>query len=1032
MSEFKPTDIGTRQRIESDLDQTFAVSAGAGTGKTTLLVNRYIALVREKKISPSEIVAITFTIKAAAELRERIVNQMEKLSMREAIQQFESAPIGTIHSFCATVLKRFAIESGLDPHFKQMDTIERLDFLKTTFRTWFGSAVEETLAFQKFKLTGFGFSHVQQMAFQLYQYRDLVDTIQIESQPIIKERIDTLAQKIKTILKFGTEFCTDMTDPGYEAMLRLNQDLANIQNVSIDEAMKIILREEPIKKKGRQDSWRDKTCGKQFQDQVKELAIQLQSLQQDYASELLKKLIEWLKGFLQFVEDEKQIKSVLDFDDLLLLTRNLVRDNVQVRQALQNQFKYFLIDEFQDTDPIQAEIFWTLARNESGASNKFSYDDDLIKGKIFTVGDVCQSIYRFRNASVETYRESTVSLQRRGELVHIVQNFRSNPRILSALNPFFANLLQEDFQSLSSLPEESWNDKALHVLKPLDGENLKTQIRRHEAISIASHIDHLVKSETQIYDYKKKTTRAITYADVAILFPASTGLDLYETCLRDMSVPFSLYRSDSFFQTLEIRSVLHVLAAVLFPFDKLKVVEALSSLWMGFSFNDLALTKKTFGTFDYRVIDAKKLPSHLAIHIESLQHLHQSLNTSTPTELIDHIYFHLQTHQNANVCFNKDQVIQNLNKLVWLAQDFENQHGYSIFEFDKWITDLSNHSDEVTEARVPTQPNTVQIMTIHQSKGLEFPVVFVANLASETNRNRNTWVANRFYNTLEFRLGNKESLIKTKNFDESSASENENLLQEKKRLMYVALTRAKNILVLPSPSEDDNKTFMEFIAPIFDHDAEFEVFSYASDTKPKKQSLQIKEPTVSRILDIGFLNKIPKGYARTTATEEKGGSLTTSKNKYAFIQRPKLGIAFHAYVERYSKPKIQEALIQQIVTEHGIENQKDELQKLVTTYLNSDLHDRMQKSKQVLKEIPFSYFQDGILYEGYIDLIFEEQEGWTIVDLKTDQITEPQLEERTMFYSKQLSIYETAMKQVDIKIKDKILYFARLDKIVSL
>ncbi len=1030
MSEFKPSDHLVRQRIEVDLDQTFAVSAGAGTGKTTLLVNRYIALLREKKVSPSEIVAITFTIKAAAELRERIVSKMEELNMREAIQQFESAPIGTIHSFCATVLKRFAIESGLDPHFKQLDTIDRLDFLKSTFRTWFGKSVEETVAFQKFKLTGFGFSHVQQIAFQLYQYRDLIDSIKIEWNPITKERIDILSQNVKAILHFGNEFCTDMTDPGYEAILRLSQDLKNIQDLPVDEAMKIILREEPIKKKGRQDSWSNKTFGKQFQDQVKELALTLQSLQQDYSSQLLKNLIEWLKGFLQFAENEKRIKSVLDFDDLLLLTRNLVRDHPQVRGALQNQFKYFLIDEFQDTDSIQTEIFWTLARNESQTSGKFSYENDLIAGKIFTVGDVCQSIYRFRNASVETYRESTTSLQRRGELVRIVQNFRSNPRILNTLNPFFMSLLQDDFESLSTLPEESWNEKALHVLQPLDGINKKHMVRRHEAISIASHIDHLVRSETQIYDYKKKISRPINYGDVAILFPVATSLNLYETCLRDMAVPFSLYRSDSFFQTFEIRSVLHVFGAILFPFDQLKVVEALSSFWMGFSFNDLTFIKKTFGSFDYRDIDIKKIPTHLFTQIETLHHLQQTASAATPSELIERILDRLQTHQNAKVCFNQDQVLQNLNKLRWMAHDFENKHSHSVFEFDQWITDLSNNSDEVTEARVPTQPNTTQIMTIHQSKGLEFPVVFVANLASPINRNRSTWVANRFHQSLEFRLGNKESLIKTQDFENVSSIENENLLQEKKRLMYVALTRAKNILVIPSVSEKDDKTFMEFVAPIFDQGSSFETFSYSSDKKLKQIELKTK-PNMTQIRDIEYLSKIPKGYVRTTATEEKGQSLTGSKNKYPFIQRPKLGIAFHSYVECSSKPIVQDALIQQIITEHGIETQKDELIKLVTTYLNSELYHRIQKSKQVLKEIPFSYFQDGILYEGYIDLMFEELEGFVIVDLKTDNIKESEIESRSDLYRNQLDIYAYALKNTGQTVKEKLLYFTRLNRTFS-
>ena len=248
--------------------------------------------------------------------------------------------------------------------------------------------------------------------------------------------------------------------------------------------------------------------------------------------------------------------------------------------------------------------------------------------------------------------------------------------------------------------------------------------------------------------------------------------------------------------------------------------------------------------------------------------------------------------------------------------------------------------------------------------------------------------------------------------------------------MYVALTRAKNILVIPSVSEKDDKTFMEFVAPIFDQGSSFETFSYSSDKKLKQIELKTK-PNMTQIRDIEYLSKIPKGYVRTTATEEKGQSLTGSKNKYPFIQRPKLGIAFHSYVECSSKPIVQDALIQQIITEHGIETQKDELIKLVTTYLNSELYHRIQKSKQVLKEIPFSYFQDGILYEGYIDLMFEELEGFVIVDLKTDNIKESEIESRSDLYRNQLDIYAYALKNTGQTVKEKLLYFTRLNRTFS-
>ncbi|HND86612.1 MAG TPA: 3'-5' exonuclease, partial [Pseudobdellovibrionaceae bacterium] len=336
--------------------------------------------------------------------------------------------------------------------------------------------------------------------------------------------------------------------------------------------------------------------------------------------------------------------------------------------------------------------------------------------------------------------------------------------------------------------------------------------------------------------------------------------------------------------------------------------------------------------------------------------------------------------------------------------------------------------DEITEARLPTEPNAVQLMTIHQSKGLEFSVVFVANLTSEFSSNV-TWIANRFDEALEFRIGDKHSLFKTKNFDTSKESENAFLADEKKRLMYVALTRAKNILVLPAPSEGDKKTFMEFVAPLFEHEANFESFSYTDEVK-SKTVFATKPIQKSTTLDLSYLKNIPAGLKRVTATEEKEEAITISKKPYPFLTRPKLGISFHTYIERHpmNQNEVHGEILNQIATEALID--ANDLKELAVTFLQSDLFKRIKASKNVLREIPFSYFDKDLLVEGYIDLMFEENGKWDIVDLKTDQISESELSNRASIYKNQLDIYETALKKLNMAVGKKILYFVRLDKAI--
>lgn len=1028
----QPTDQLIRERVISEVDKTISVFAGAGTGKTTLLTQRYLSLLQQKQVSPKQIVAITFTIKAAAELRERILQGLQRENMQHLTAAVETSPIGTIHSFCANVLRQFALEANLDPQFTVISELEHRTFLNEVFQSWFTQSLSKYAhIFKKTRSAEISFIKIRQLASKLYDYRDLLSRISIEPEVTKPEELQSLATEVKELYQFAMETCKDQEDKGFATIHHFNQTLMSLESEPPEDKIEALIREDLPKAPGVQKNWNTANDCKDFKAKYEMMRENLIKIQRAYAKNLFLDLTTWVKGYVVQVEQEKQNRSLLDFADLLLMTRDLLQNNTSVREQLQEQFQYFLIDEFQDTDPMQAEIFWTLARDEKKFDPKKSWNDQpLITGKLFTVGDLNQSIYRFRDASIETYQKAIESIQTQGELLDILHNFRSHPRIIKTVNDFFTKILPDHFKPL--LTHDIFiSEPAVHMLEMNEEAGRKDESRAKEAHCISAHIRHLIDSKRQIQDPRTKIERALQYKDIAMLFPAiKTSLGIYQSAFREHGIPFVAYKAGSFFETPEVHSVVVTLAALLYPFDKLAVPAALSSAWFGASLDDLAVIKSQFKTFDYREMDLTNVPDpgHANRQLKILQDLHKNILTMTPIQFVDAFMEQTNAMKHAELHVNASQVKENLRKLSWLAHDFEATHSQNINEFYQWISHLAEQSRDTTEATPSAETNAVQMMTIHTSKGLEFPVVFLANFVSKIQETSAVY-ANRFDQKLEIRIGDRDTLFKTEGFDELAEREKALAMDEKRRLLYVAMTRARDIIVVPSSIEADG--YQTLLEPLMDQAHTFKAYDYSKSDISKQEPFE-SQPKMSRILDIEFLNKIPKGYTRTTATEEKGESLTTSKNKYAFIQRPKLGIAFHAYVERSSKPKVQEALIQQIVTEHGIENQKDELTKLVTTYLNSDLYHRMQKSKQVLKEIPFSYFQDGILYEGYIDLMFEEQNGWTIVDLKTDQITESQLEERTKFYSKQLSIYETAMKQVDIKIKDKILYFARLDKIVSL
>lgn len=1024
-----PSDHSIRERVIKEVDRTLSVFAGAGTGKTTLLTKRYLSLLQKKQVSPKQIVAITFTIKAAAELRERILLGLQKENLSHLTAQVETSPIGTIHSFCSNILRQFALEANLDPQFAVISELEHRTFLSEIFQSWFNhSLAQHGHIFKTARSIGFSIAKIRTLALRLYDYRDLLDQIKIDVEKMDSRTIYPFIDKLHELYRFTMSGIKDQEDKGFQLMHGLYRSWKDMKNESEEIMVSAILREEmPKVAPGAQGNWDSANHCKEFKARYVALRESFIQIQRMYTKNLFAELIDWVKGYVAQVEQEKQNRSVLDFADLLLLTRNLLRNNPSVREQLQEQYHYFLIDEFQDTDPMQAEIFWTLARDEKKSDSKKPWHDQpLIEGKLFTVGDLNQSIYRFRDASVETYQRTIQNIQTQGELLYILHNFRSHPTIIDTVNEFFTSVLPENFKPLLT-HEITEKEPAVHSLEMKEFDR-KDDSRAFEAHSIAAHIRYLIDSKKQILDPITKVQRGINYKDVAMLFPALTSLSVYERAFREHGIPFIVYKGGAFFDTPEIHSVVVTLASLLYPFDKLSVPSALSSAWFGCSLDDLAEIQKEFKTFDYRQMDLTKVRDSVHRPLEILKTLHKDILTKTPIQFVDQFVELTQAFAHAEFRVNASQVKENLKKMNWLAHEFETTHSQNIGEFYEWLSHLSEQSRETPEATPSSESNAVQMMTIHTSKGLEFPVVFLVNFVSKIQEGSSVY-ANRFAQKLEIRMGDKDTMFKTEGFDDLAEQEKNLFMEEKKRLMYVAMTRARDIIVIPSTLEASG--YQELLEPLMEQAHKFKTFNYSEAKINPLLSLQ-PEKQMSTIVDTSFLTLIPKGLLRTTATEEKEVGLSTQSKKYAFIQKPKLGIAFHAYVERSTKSNVQDSLIQQIVIENGIENQKGELQQMVSTYLNSDLHHRIQKSKQTLKEIPFSYFQDGILFEGYIDLMFEEPEGWVIVDLKTDQVTKDTAQERANFYRDQLDIYAYALKNRNMNVKSRVLYFAKLDLIVEL
>jgi ATP-dependent helicase/nuclease subunit A len=261
----QPADQTTRDRVIQEVDRTISVFAGAGTGKTTLLTKRYLSLLQQKKVSPKQIVAITFTIKAAAELRERILQGLQDNNMTHLTAAVETSPIGTIHAFCANILRQFALEANLDPQFAVISELEHRTFLNEVFQSWFTQSLStHAPTFKKTRSAEISFTKIRQLASKLYDYRDLLPYISIERKVTKPEELAALVSDVKELYQFAMQKCKDQEDKGFATIHHFNQTLMSLEGETLDSKIEFLMREDLPKAPGVQKNWNTANDCKDF------------------------------------------------------------------------------------------------------------------------------------------------------------------------------------------------------------------------------------------------------------------------------------------------------------------------------------------------------------------------------------------------------------------------------------------------------------------------------------------------------------------------------------------------------------------------------------------------------------------------------------------------------------------------------------------------------------------------------------------------------------------------------------------------
>lgn len=802
----RPVDQDRRDRLVADFTTNYLVEAGAGTGKTTLLVERTVRAIVDLGVEPEQLVLITFMEKAAAEIVQRLEQELAERVGRpdggvgaeraaQALSRLASAKITTIHGFCLAILREFALAARVPVRFEILDAYETDRLWRETFTRWLRDTPASYRVVQDLLGYGLTMGQLETLARQAGT-RDAWPDLKVPP-PDLEGFIRRHGPEAEELAARAEQWASP-EDRGRQQMVAIRNRFRLLGQLPAEDWPRLLLHWRPkLSARGNRSNW---TVPEGLADQkawVAELADELETIRQAYADYVAGRWLALMQdSFLPFWRKTRWEAMSLTFDDLLWETRDVLRRRPDVADILADRFRLIMVDEFQDTDSIQAEIVFRVA---GGGAAPDWRETRVPPGKLFLVGDPKQSIYRFRGADVETYSAVRARFEAgAGQVVPIVQNFRSEAPIIDWVNRVF-----EERWPRSADPDRPYvsryeplvaarpADGRVRVMRDGDGPAAGADERRaREAGLAADLIEQAIRERWPVRD--GTGVRPIGYGDMVLIMPARTGYAIFQQVLAARGIPLSAKSGVAFFQQDEIRGFQALLAALRDPDDEVNTVAWLTSPWVGMTSRDLAAYRAAGGTFSTRA-DIVELPP-VADWLRELKAWRRDYWAQSPADTLEHV---LQRTGLGEILAARGDAaaLANLTKLADLCRDLGGRWGQA--EFTRWLRDKVANNDREEEGPIRGRLQAVEVSTVHQSKGLEWPLVIVCNwgplstapasgILSETGK---TALSVGPLQSSLWHLLRQEYAVR-------QAAENE-------RLLYVALTRARDYLMVCDAGDPD-------------------------------------------------------------------------------------------------------------------------------------------------------------------------------------------------------------------------------------
>lgn len=1104
-----PENTKEQQIAIAAVDKHVLVSAGAGSGKTYVLVEHYLEILRQSpEASVFEIIAVTFTRKAADEMRSRLKIRLKQMAgscpqeeqelWTKHLSEIDGAKIGTIHSLCENILKSFPAESKVDPAFQTLDELEGAELLEESLEEAIHELMEDPSA-DALELLDYSVETIKQWLTNFLKspirYKDSCALLADFSKESIRQYaaafVERQLQRRLALLSQNSEFKANSSYilnniwPNADKLFDKQQETIALLTPLLDDGRKSPqerwqtlndLAEMKLSTAGGAKGETLKEAIKAVRNYAKELDSPLQAelnAADDKSFAVLSALLKLSHSAFVKYERLKQAQQKLDYDDLISKTSQLLlSENSSVRKYLSANLRAVLIDEFQDTNWTQVRLLSSLAGTEA---------------KLFLIGDDKQSIYKFQGADVgvfNTFKDLIASLEQSGsdrplaeissgalpeltgsgQALSLSMSFRSHPQIVEFINYVFEKLLKQKGQfsaSFQRLEASREGDSAprIEVIRyepepemegapQLDAASLESQL-------IANWIQEKINKQTPLFDKELNENRPLRYGDIAVLVPDNDGCASVEWALNRAEIPYVTYAGKGYLERQEIYDLENLLKWLACEQDSHALFAVLRSPMFGFS-DDLLhrLTTGHPGSLWSAVNTASKSGPD-----QRLRRAHTVLKTL------------LQRSRHLNLAGLVKEILAKTHyDMILLALPGGRQRSRNVFKFltlaTKYnhlsLTDFLHSLQSLRDLNVRNltdaplnADNAVKIMTIHGSKGLEFGAVALARLSKMVHRQNAKLLFGKDYGiTLD---GTKDSEEEKPAFYLAASHLNKEMEEEeKKRLLYVALTRSRDYLAVFYRSDKKFKAsfaaWLESALELSGQEMTEPETVYNPPDYKMPTGILLREPPTSierpekerdaideMPMSASILEQI---YEQESAADLPSlpwqSLLRISPNKEGFHVHPTiLGSYFHLLMSEFSgnNDEWTEEHFQAYCLHHeigiwhsaGQNHLIQEGKRLLNIFMNSPLKELMLKAQRRIHEQPYALIEEGKLQREYRpDLIIEDEHGdWHIIDYKTDHFDQSKIEEQARLHSEQLADYASGFARLSGHEARTWLYFAQ-------